>query len=143
MGGMREIRRPVSVLIADDSSVVRERMQALLSEIPGVSVVGQTTDVSGTMDEVRRLRPAVLMLDLSMPGGSGLDVLRQIQAEEVPSMTIVLTNYSFPEYEKETRRYGACAFLNKSTEFLKAAEIVRNLAKQEPTEADVRQPHAE
>ncbi len=127
---MRENRLPLSVLVADDSSVIRERLVALLNEVPGVSVVGETVCVSGTMEAVRRLRPAVVVLDLSMPGGSGLDVLRCMKEEQLGAMVIVLTNYSFPEYEKEASRYGAAAFLNKSTQFMKVADMVRGLAEQ-------------
>ena len=125
---MRESNTSVSVLIADDSSVVRERMAALLKEVPGVSVVGEAATVSGTLDGLRRLRPSVLVLDLSMPGGSGLDVLRELGSHQPKPTVIVLTNYSFPEYEIEACRLGASAFLNKSTQFLKVADLVRDLA---------------
>ena len=128
---MRENRLPVSVLVADDSDVVRERLVALLNDVPGVSVVGEAVNVSGTMESVRRLRPAVVVLDLSMPGGSGLDVLRGMGEEQLRSRVIVLTNYTFPEYEQEAIRHGAFAFLNKSTQFMKVADLVRGLAEQE------------
>jgi DNA-binding NarL/FixJ family response regulator len=125
---MREKTEPLSVLVADDSKVVRERMANLLNEVPGVTVVGEAVNVQGTLEEVRRAQPAVLVLDLSMPGGSGLDVLRELQGQAERPHTIVLTNYSFPEYEAEARRLGADAFLNKSTQFLKVVEVVRELA---------------
>jgi DNA-binding NarL/FixJ family response regulator len=125
---MRPRGSPVSVLIADDSNVVRERMTALLNDVPGVSVVGEAGSVSTTLEELRRLQPSVLVLDLSMPGGSGLDVLRQMDTQQPRPVIIVLTNYSFPEYEKEACRFGASAFLNKSTQFAKVAELVRALA---------------
>ena len=128
MARMRERSLPVSVVIADDSSVVRERLAAMLGELPGVSVVGLSNNVSTTLDTMRSLRPDVLVLDLSMPGGSGLDVLRTISHQRLPTQVIVLTNYSFPEYEREARKYGASAFLNKSTQFPEVVEFVRNLA---------------
>ncbi len=119
---------PLSVVIADDSSVVRERLVSLLHEVPGVAVVAETGDVAGTLDAVRRLRPAILVLDLGMPGGSGLDVLGKMREEQLPAVVIVLTNYPYPEYEKAARRLGARAFLNKSLEFLKVAGLVSDLA---------------
>jgi DNA-binding NarL/FixJ family response regulator len=125
---MSEIGSSLSVLIADDSSVVRERMTALLEEVPGVAVVGEAVNVAETLEELQRLRPAVLILDLSMPGGSGLDVLRQMGSHPQRPVVIVLTNYSFPEFEREACRYGATAFLNKSTQFIKVADLVRGLA---------------
>jgi DNA-binding NarL/FixJ family response regulator len=121
---------PLSVVIADDSAVIRERLVALVSEVAGVFVAGETVNVLGTVELVRRLRPAVVVLDLSMPGGSGLDVLRRMREEQLQAVVIVLTNYSFPEYEKEAVQQGASAFLNKSTQFLKVAEILRDLVRQ-------------
>lgn len=120
----------LSVLLADDSGVVRERLAALLQEMPGVSVVGETEDVAGTLEGIRRLCPAVVVLDISMPGGSGLDVLRRMGEERLQAVVIVLTNFPFPEYEQKARAYGASAFLNKSTEFMKVADLVRALSDQ-------------
>jgi DNA-binding NarL/FixJ family response regulator len=127
---MRPSSLPLRVLIADDSTVIRDRLAALLREVPGVSVVAESGDVSGTLDAIRQLRPAVVVLDVSMPGGSGLDVLRQMAEEGLQAVTIVLTNYPFPEYEKKAREQGAIAFLNKSSEFMKVADLMRHLASQ-------------
>ncbi len=118
----------MSVLIADDSGVVRERLAALLQEMPGVSVVGETENVAGTLEGIRRLRPAVVVLDINMPGGSGLDVLRRMTEERLDAVVIVLTNFAFPEYEQKARAFGASAFLNKSNEFMRAADLVRDLS---------------
>lgn len=93
-------------------------------------MVGETVNVPGTIEAVRHLRPAVLVLDLSMPGGSGLDVLRRMGEEQLKALVIVPTNYSFPEYEKEACRLGASAFLNKSTQFMKVADLVGGLVEQ-------------
>jgi DNA-binding NarL/FixJ family response regulator len=128
VGTVKAASLALSVIVADDSLVVRERLVGLLREVPGVSVVGETGDVAGTLEALRRLRPTVLVLDLSMPGGSGLTVLQQVRKEQIQSKVIVLTNYSSAEYEKVARARGASAFLNKSTEFMKVADLVRELA---------------
>jgi two-component system response regulator DesR len=125
IAAMQEIGPPLSVLIADDSAIVRDRLADLLREVSGVSIVGETEDVAGTLDGIRRLRPAVVVLDINMPGGSGLDVLKWIRQEGLAAVVIVLTNFAFPEYEQKARAYGASAFLNKSSEFMKAVELVR------------------
>ena len=118
----------LSALIADDSAVVRERLAALLREVPGVAVVAQTEDVEGTLGAIRRLRPAVVVLDINMPGGSGLDVLRGMAQERMRAVVIVLTNVALPEYEQKARALGARAFLNKSNEFMKMADLVGELS---------------
>lgn len=115
------------VIIADDSDLVRERMVSLLREIPRVEVVAETADVPGTITCVRSLLPHVIILDISMPGGCGLDVLDMVRAEHIPSMVLVLTNFSDREYESRACRDGAVAFLDKSRDFLKAVDYVSEL----------------
>ena len=63
------------VLIADDSEVIVQRLMALLAHVRGVEVVDQVGTVEETREAVRRLRPDAVILDMQMPGGSGIDVL--------------------------------------------------------------------
>jgi DNA-binding NarL/FixJ family response regulator len=115
------------VVVADDSDPVRERIVSLLSELR-VRVAGEAADVQGAIDCVCRLRPHLVLLDLCMPGGSGLDVLAAIQAARIPALVVVLTNDSEPECEARARRAGAIAFFNKSRDFLKAVDFVREFS---------------
>ena len=116
------------VVIVDDSELVRGRMVALLRELPGVDVVSEAGDVETAVNRVRELHPHVVILDVSLPDGCGLDILEVIRAERIPSMVVVVTNYSDPEYELRARRGGAVAFLDKSRDFLAAVEYVGRLA---------------
>jgi DNA-binding NarL/FixJ family response regulator len=121
-------RPPLRVLIADDAVAVRQRLAAMLDEIPDVQVCGQAGSVNETVVAVARLHPEVLLLDLNMPGGSGLDVLQAVRARTEALVVIVLTNYPYPEYEKRARELGADAFYDKSRNFLDAVEYIRELA---------------
>ena len=116
------------VVVADDSAPVRERIVSLLSELPGVKVVAQCGDVAGAIDDVRRLRPHLVLLDLCMPDGSGLDVLAAIHANRIPALVVLLTNDTEPECETRARRAGAVAFFDKSRDFLKAIDFVREFS---------------
>lgn len=116
------------VVVADDSDPVRERIVSLLCELPRVRVAGEAADVQGAIDSVCRLRPHLVLLDLCMPGGSGLDVMAAIQAARIPALVVVLTNDSEPECEARARRAGAVAFFNKSRDFLKAVDFVREFS---------------
>lgn len=116
------------ILVADDSIPVRERMAALLNELPCVEVVAESNDVPTTIECVAGQHPDVVILDISMPGGSGLDVLQTIRTLDRPPLVVVLTNHTDPEYETQARNLGASAFLNKSRDFLKAVDFVRDLA---------------
>jgi len=115
------------VFIVDDSSVIVERLTRLLSEVPGVEFVGHATDVPQAVQRILETMPDALVLDLHMPGGSGLDVLRAIRSLHLDLPVIVCTNYADTEYRDECLSAGASFFLDKSTEFEKIPFILRGL----------------
>ncbi len=116
------------VLIADDSAPVRQRIVSLFEELPRVRVIGETRNVPDTIAEIDRLRPQLVILDMNMPGGSGLDVLDFIRLNRIPSVVVVLSGESDPEYKIRASRAGAIAFLNKSRDLPRLVDIVRELA---------------
>ena len=117
----------MKVVIVDDSAEIRERLTAMLGEIPGVEIAGQAKTVAEAISAVHLLKPDVVILDLRLQDGNGLEVLRLIQREQVRTRVIVLTNYAYPQYEKRARAAGAYAFLNKAKEFGRVADLVRSL----------------
>jgi DNA-binding NarL/FixJ family response regulator len=127
------------ILIADDSAEICKRLAEMLSDIPGVEIVGFVADGASTLEAVRRLRPDVVTLDLRMPGGSGFDVLRDLRGEPLAPFVIMLTNYASPEYERRATALGAGAFLDKSRDFDRVVELVRERMGQ--TSAPERTPH--
>ena len=108
----------------DDSEAIRERLVLLLNEIAGVEIVGQAETVAQATEAVRQLKPDAMTLDLRLPDGNGLDVLRLIQQEGLPTAVIVLTSYPYPQYEKRARAAGAYAFLNKAGDFDRIPEVL-------------------
>jgi CheY-like chemotaxis protein len=113
------------VFLVDDSPLVRERLAALLSELPNVEVVGQADLAFEAIDSIRKLRPAAVVLDISMPGGSGLQVLEAIKRDRVGPMVIVLTNFANDHYRQKCLELGADYFFDKSTEFERVTEVLR------------------
>jgi len=115
------------VFIADDSSLVVERLAGLLDEVSGVEFAGHAADVTQAVRDILELKPDALILDLHMPGGSGLDVLRAIRSLHLDLPVIVCTNHPDSEYRDECLSAGASFFLDKSTEFEKIPSILRGL----------------
>ena len=115
---------PRSVFIVDDSAVVRERLIQLIAEIPGVQVVGQAEIAFEAIAAIRRLKPAFVVLDISMPGGSGMYVLETIKREQPAPEVIMLTNFASEQYRQKCLQLGADYFFDKSTEFGKVLEIL-------------------
>lgn len=108
---------PIKVFIADDSRVVRERLTTLLNEVAGVEIVGQAENVAEAISAIGNLQPDVVILDMRLPDGSGIDVLQNIKQDEAAPMVIILTNYPYPGYRQKCLQAGADFFLDKSTEF--------------------------
>jgi len=119
------------VFIVDDSSVIVERLTLLLEHIPGVELVGHAADVPEAVQRLLQTTPDALVLDLHMPGGTGLDVLRAIRPVRPGIHVLVFTNYPQDEYRRECLTAGAEYFLDKSTEFEKIPSILRELAQKD------------
>jgi DNA-binding NarL/FixJ family response regulator len=121
------------VFIADDSTVVIERLADLLRDVPGVELIGQAADVPEAVRGIRQLSPDAVILDLKMPGGTGLDVLRAIRPDQPGLHIVICTNFPYPQYREECFNAGANFFLDKSTEFDKIpailSELIRGAAK--------------
>jgi len=111
------LNHKITVFIADDSLIVRERLVTILDELAGIEIVGQAGHVAEAISAIRKLKPDVVILDIRMPSGSGIDVLQNIKQDEPAPMVIILTNYPYPAYRQKCLQAGADFFLDKSTEF--------------------------
>ena len=88
---MSDAPSTIRILIADDHDIFRVGLRGLLGTEPGFVVVGEATDGREAVDLSSRLRPDVLLLDLLMPGASGLDALRELSMRATPVRTILLS----------------------------------------------------
>ena len=102
--------RQIRVLIVDDEALARLRLQDLLREEHGVTVVGEAQDGDGAVDAIRTLRPDLVFLDVQMPGKSGLEVVREIGVERMP-LTIFVT--AFDQYALQAFDAAATDYLVK------------------------------
>jgi DNA-binding NarL/FixJ family response regulator len=108
---------PRKVFIVEDSALVRERLTALLGEIGGFEVVGHAAGADDALAGIRGRCPDVIILDLQLAQGSGLDVLTAVKEENPACRVMVLTNHSLPQYRKKCNDAGADFFFDKVTEF--------------------------
>ena len=118
----------MKVLIVDDSAIVRERLSAMLAKITEAENISFAEDVPEAISSVQKLNLDVVILDIRMPGGSGLDVLREIKKSNPTPLVIVLTNYPYPQYRRKYIDAGADFFFDKSTEFDKVTVVLRRLS---------------
>ncbi len=118
----RNVRK--KVFIVDDSPVVRERLATLLSDLPSVEIIGQAEIAFEAISATRRLKPDVMLLDISMPGGSGIHVLEMVKKERPAPLVIMLTNFAHEQYRQKCLQLGADYFFDKSTEFEKVLSVL-------------------
>jgi DNA-binding NarL/FixJ family response regulator len=119
----------MKVFIADDSSLLRERLTDMLSELEGIEIVGQAQESLSAVRFIHKIKPDVVILDIWMPGGSGFNVLQNIKKNKVANVVIMFTNYPYPQYRKKCMDAGADFFFDKSSEFEKITEVLKQLIK--------------
>ncbi|MGO8995732.1 MAG: response regulator transcription factor [Polyangiaceae bacterium] len=112
------------VIVVDDSPAVRARLVAMLGETHDVQVVAEAWEGAEALRLVRLHAPDAVILDLNLPGMSGLDVLTVLKAEPSPPVVIILTNHPHDRYRAACLRGGADFFFDKSRDFDRVALAV-------------------
>ena len=120
--------KDMKIIIADDSKLIRDRIAERVELIDNVNVVAQTTNSFETIEEINIHKPDVLILDIRMPEGSGINVLKYIQKNKTKIVTIVVTNYPIIQYKNKCFELGADYFFGKATEFDEVFKLVEKLA---------------
>ena len=121
------LEKIMRVFIADDSAVLRKHLIRVLSAFENLEIVGEAKDSLQAVEYIRNLRPDVVILDIRMPGSSGIDVLQAIKKDKAPPLFIVFTNYPYPQYRRKCLEAGAEYFFDKSTESEKMIEVLEQL----------------
>jgi DNA-binding NarL/FixJ family response regulator len=117
----------VRVFIADDSVLVRERVQTRLAEMDSVRLVGQSGNAPEAITAIQRLQPDAVVLDIRMPGGNGLVVLEAVKKGGASPLIIVLTAFAYPQHRAKYLAAGADYFFDKSAEFDQVFQVLRAL----------------
>ena len=116
--------KPLRVLIVDDHEVVREGLRSLLNRREAISVVGEAGTVAAAVEEAARLRPDVVIMDVRLPDGSGVEACREIRQENPDTKVIMLTSYADDEAVFASILAGAAGYLLKQTRGQALAEAI-------------------
>ncbi|HRL48206.1 MAG TPA: response regulator transcription factor [Propioniciclava sp.] len=116
----------IGVLLVDDQPLVRMGLRALVASEPGMTVIGEASEGAEAVTLARRLRPAVVLMDIRMPGTDGLTALRTISADPTLADThvVMLTTFELDEYVFAALESGASGFLIKDAD---PEDIVRGI----------------
>jgi len=104
----------ISVYIADDHSIVREGMRSLIASASDMDVVGEASDGDQALKEVPSCRPSVFLMDMSMPGCSGLALIEKIRRRAPDTRVLVLSMHREDDYATRTIKAGAHGFIAKT-----------------------------
>lgn len=112
------------ILLADDHVLFRDGLAGLLAPQPDMTIVGQASSVREAVILARKLRPDVVLMDISMMDGSGVEATRMILAERPETKIVILTVHDDDEHLFDAIRAGAMGYLPKS---IRAAELIERL----------------
>jgi DNA-binding NarL/FixJ family response regulator len=126
------VKEPISVLLADDHHIVREGIKMLLEAQSDISVIGEASDGLRAVELAIRLKPLILMVDLMMPGLSGLEVTKQVKQHQSRTKVIILSMYSNEAYVMQALRNGASGYVVKESNVIDMVQAVREVASGRP-----------
>ena len=118
----------IRVVIADDHRILREGLKQLLQSAPDLTVVGEADDGHEALARVRGTDFDVLLLDMSMPGKSGMELIRQVKAERPKLRVLVLSMHEEHQYAVRSIRAGASGYLTKESAALELVAAIRKVA---------------
>lgn len=117
----------MKIFIADVAARFRDQLIELLGEIESVEVVGQAGDVQTALALIHSLRPDVVMLDIHLSDGSGLELLRNLRREDKTTVAIMMTNQESHPYRQACVRAGADFLFDKADGVTEVKNVIRNL----------------
>ena len=118
----------IRVVIADDHQILREGLRQLLQAAGDLAVVGEAADGHAVVEQVRAHDFDVLLLDMSMPGKSGIELIRQVKAEKPRLRILVLSMHEEHQYAVRAIRAGASGYLTKESAAAQLVAAIRKVA---------------
>ena len=122
---MKETSRRIRILIADDHSLIRKLVRSTLEEHPRFEVCGEATDGAKAIEAAQKLKPDVVVLNVTMPVLNGFEAARKIKATVPESAIVILSMHADERFIDEAKRIGARAYVAKTEvgrELVKAIE---------------------
>jgi DNA-binding NarL/FixJ family response regulator len=123
----------MKVILADDSDLIRERLTEMLNMYKHAEIVGSLDNGTDALDSLRKLKPDLAIIDLKMPGLTGIEVVNEIRKEDKHVKIVILTFYSTEYYRNIAIKSGADFFFNKVDDFEEVSMVVAGMLWKEST----------
>jgi DNA-binding NarL/FixJ family response regulator len=127
MPGSRATTPNIGVLIVDDHALVRKGLRELIELEPGLSVCGEAGDVPEALDLIESTHPGLMVVDLSLKEGHGLELIKQVKARHPQILVLVLTMHDERLYAERALATGARGFLNKQEPAERVVQAIRRI----------------
>jgi DNA-binding NarL/FixJ family response regulator len=118
----------IRIVVADDHTIVREGLKQLLANAADLAVVGEAQTGHEVLQRVRELQFDLLLLDMSMPGRSGIELIKQVRAERPGLRILVLSMHEEAQYAVRAIKAGAAGYLTKETASAQLVSAIRKVA---------------
>ena len=120
--------KSVKVVIADDHPLFRRGLKHALEETNDIEVIGESSNGDELLSLIRDCKPGIILLDIAMPGKSGLDLLKELKSEHPKLPILILSVYPEEQYAIRFLKAGASGYLTKESAAEKLAEAIRKIA---------------
>ncbi len=117
----------MNILVVDDSRMMRERIIGMLLDVPGIKIAAEAGNITEARQFITELKPDLMLLDIRMPDGSGVELLKNLRNNHNSMIIIVLTNYPLAQYREKCLELGADYFFDKITEFEQVRDVIIKL----------------
>jgi two-component system, NarL family, invasion response regulator UvrY len=117
----------INILLVDDHPIIRDGLRAALAQDTGLNVVGEAQNADEAITKTRETRPDVVLLDISLPGKNGFEVLKQLHTEMPEVRVLILSTYTEKQYAVRCLKSGAWGYLTKSSGSVELIEAVRTI----------------
>jgi len=132
MGEDSRLAAPVRVYLVDDQAIIRAALKSLLDERRDIEVVGDTGDPRAALDEIQRLKPDVVVLDITMPELSGLDLLPMVRKNLPRTKVVMLTHHEGESFVERALKSGAEGYLSKDSDPAELAVAILAVQRGDP-----------
>ena len=122
------IEKTIKIIIADDHPLFRRGLKHALEETPDIEVIGEASNGDSLLSMIKSDNLDMVLLDISMPGKSGLDLLKQLKSEHSKLPILILSVYPEEQYAVRFIKAGASGYLTKESAAEKLAEAIRKIA---------------
>ncbi len=126
---MNNTEDKMNLLIIEDSPLIVERIQNIVSKFNEIIVIGSVDTVKEAEEKILGMKPDVIILDIHLQDGSGLGLQYLISSKGLDIKTVILTNYSSPILQEKSFEMGAKYFLDKSNDFEKLSDVLNEIIK--------------